>query len=362
MDAGRIILAILGIAFLMVVHETGHFVAARRFGMRVITYSIGFGPAIWKYKPKDSPTTYQIAIIPFLAYVRIAGINPFEEIDPNDKESYANASLTARIVTIFAGSFANYIFASILIFLGLAGWGRQEVVDTALQINPQAEGPAATAGLRRGDRVLSVNGIQLHDWKDLTREVSCRPGQEIDIEVEREGKSMHFKPKVMISTPQPGAEPKGMIKVTADHRDVKVSSKEAFLEAVKAPPEVVAGTVKAIWGIFRGTEKANVSGMVSMVETSSSFIKDGPGDALQWFGHLSAYLGGFNLLPFPGLDGGRLVFLIYEAIARRRANEKVEVAVHTIGILFFLGLMSFVTIRELLPKPPQVPVLPATCT
>src|ERR1700683_919034 len=104
MPIAGILIAILGLAVLMVVHEGGHFLAARRFGMRVVRFSIGFGPTLWKHKPKASPTVYQVALIPFLAYVQIAGMNPYEESDPKDPGSYANAGLWARIVTIAAGA------------------------------------------------------------------------------------------------------------------------------------------------------------------------------------------------------------------------------------------------------------------
>src|SRR5437016_3752179 len=125
-----VIIAILGLALLMIVHEAGHFIAARSFGMRVNTFSIGFGPTFFKIEPgegyywfttlggkvrlrlgkhdaeKHGPTVYQAAMIPFLAYVQIAGMNPFEEQDADDKGSYANASLLGRIVTIFGGPLA----------------------------------------------------------------------------------------------------------------------------------------------------------------------------------------------------------------------------------------------------------------
>src|ERR1700682_4129306 len=117
------LIAILGLAGLMVVHEGGHYLAARRFGMRVIKFSIGFGPTLYKHRPKGSPTVYQIAIIPFLAYVQIAGMNPYEENDPKDPGSYANASLWGRIVTIAAGPLANYLFASVLMFFGFLRGG-----------------------------------------------------------------------------------------------------------------------------------------------------------------------------------------------------------------------------------------------
>ena len=87
MSVAYVVIAILGLALLMVVHEGGHYLAARRFGMRVTKFSIGFGPTLWKHRPKNSPTTFQVAIIPFLAYVQIAGMNPLEEIDPADPDA-----------------------------------------------------------------------------------------------------------------------------------------------------------------------------------------------------------------------------------------------------------------------------------
>src|SRR5579864_8235887 len=146
MTVALYLVAILGLAVLMIVHETGHFLAARKYGMRVVRFSIGFGPTIWKHKPKESPTVYQVALIPFLAYVQIAGMNPYEESEPKDPGSYANASLWARIVTIAAGPLSNYLFASILFFFGLLIGGR-EVPDEAsmkVQVEP---GPAQVAGV-----------------------------------------------------------------------------------------------------------------------------------------------------------------------------------------------------------------------
>src|SRR5580658_9526336 len=140
------LVAALGLAVLMVVHEGGHFLAARRFGMRVVRFSIGFGPTLWKHKPKDSPTIYQVAVIPFLAYVQIAGMNPFEESDAKDTGSYANASLWARIVTIAAGPLTNYFFASVLIFFGLLIGGKEVADEATMKVVVEA-GPAQNAGM-----------------------------------------------------------------------------------------------------------------------------------------------------------------------------------------------------------------------
>ena len=119
----NIVVAILGISFLVVVHETGHYLAARAFGMRVLRYSIGFGPPIFRYQPKGSPTVFQVCAIPFLAYVQIDGMNPADEVDRDDPALFPNKGVLARMVTIFAGSFANYLAAMLIMFGFYLGFG-----------------------------------------------------------------------------------------------------------------------------------------------------------------------------------------------------------------------------------------------
>ena len=190
MSVAYALIAILGLAVLMVVHEGGHYLAARRFGMRVTKFSIGFGPTLWKHRPKNSPTTFQVAIIPFLAYVQIASMNPYEDSDPKDPESYANASLWARIVTIAAGPLANYFFASILMFFGFLLGGNEVVDEASMRVHVGADGPAAKAGIVDGDRILTVNGDAVKDWDQLKKQIGAHPGDKIDIEIERDVKAL----------------------------------------------------------------------------------------------------------------------------------------------------------------------------
>ena len=113
----KVLITVIALSVLVIIHEGGHYLAARAFGMRVLRYSIGFGPTLFRYQPKGSPTVFQVAVIPFLAYVQIAGMNPHEEVDPDDPEIFPNKSLFARIATIAAGPIANYGAASLLIFI-----------------------------------------------------------------------------------------------------------------------------------------------------------------------------------------------------------------------------------------------------
>ena len=339
------LVAILGLAVLMVVHEAGHFFAARKYGMRVVRFSIGFGPTIWKLKPKDSPTVYQIALVPFLAYVQIAGMNPYEESDPKDPQSYANASLWARIVTIAAGPLTNYFFASVLIFFGLLIGGKEVPDETSMKVLVEA-GPAQTAGVETGDRILEVNGSRVHNWDELRKSVSAHPGEAIDLTVERDGQLVH---KAVTPGPK-GDKNEGLIHVRMQTHVEPVGLAEAAKMSVIAPPLFVYENVREIGRVIAGREKLQVSGPVGIVKETAKQARTGPGVLLQFLGMLSAYLGAFNLLPFPALDGGRLLFLGAEAVSRRRPDAKLEARVHAIGLLMLLTLIAFVTYADVISK------------
>jgi regulator of sigma E protease len=339
------LVAILGLAVLMVVHEGGHYVAARKFGMRVIRFSIGFGPTIWKHKPKGSPTVYQVALIPFLAYVQIAGMNPYEESDPEDRASYANASLWSRIVTIAAGPLTNYFFASVLIFFGLLIGGR-EVPDEASMRVIVEPGPAQAAGVQSGDHILEVNGVAVHNWDELRKSISAHPGDAVDLSLERDGQTLHKQvvPKAR------GEKDEGHILVRPQSRVEPVGVGEAAETSVIAPPMFVYENVKAIGRVLAGRDKLQVSGPVGIVRETARQARTGFGVLLQFLGALSAYLGAFNLLPFPALDGGRLLFLGVEAVSRRKPDAKIEARVHAIGLLMLLTLIAFVTYADVIAK------------
>lgn len=345
MSVAYALIAILGLAVLMVVHEGGHYLAARRFGMRVTKFSIGFGPTLWKHRPKGSPTTFQIAIIPFLAYVQIAGMNPYEEMDPKDPESYANASLFARITTIAAGPIANYFFASVLMFFGFLLGGHTMVDEASMRIAVHPNGPAASAGIANGDKILSVNGEAIKDWDQLKKTINAHPGEPIDVEVERASQKLHIK-----TTPNGDGDTKGKILIGPEVRVVPVGVGQAAILSVKEPPKVVYNLVRGLARMFAGKEKPELSGPVGIVKEVGAAAKEGAHTYLKLLGLLSAYLGGFNLLPFPALDGGRLLFLLFEAASRRRADAKVEAKVHAIGLLMFLTLIAVVTYTEVIPK------------
>ncbi len=346
MSVAPYVLAALGLAVLMIVHEGGHYLAARRFGMRVVKFSIGFGPTLYKHRPAGSPTVYQIAIIPFLAYVQIAGMNPYEDNDPNDKGSYANASLWGRIVTISAGPLANYFFASVLMFFGFLLGGRAIVDEVSMRVSVAPDGAAHAADMRDGDKVLSVNHAPVHDWDELKKAIGAHPGEQIVLSVERDSKAFDVP-----VTPAPkGDKWEGKILIGPEYRLEHVGAGQAAVLSLTEPPKVVYALVRGLARMITGKEKPELSGPVGIVKETAGAVRSGAGATFHFLGALSAYLGGFNLLPFPALDGGRLLFLGFEAAARRKPDAKVEARVHAVGLLMMLTLIAIVTYSEIIPR------------
>ncbi len=344
------IVAALGLALLMVVHEAGHLIAARRFGMRVVKFSIGFGPVLYRRQPAGSATVYQIAIIPFLAYVQIAGMNPYEDIDPKDPESYANATLWARVATITAGPVFNYVFASILMFGGFFLGGHKVVDETGMRVSIAMEGPARAADMRDGDRIVKVGPLPVADWEQLKKAVGAHPGEPITITVERGDQTLDLK-----VTPLPkGDKYAGKILIGPYVTVEKVTVLQAVGLSLTEPPKVVYDLVH---GLVRGIslrlagkdDGLEFVALPGIFKLTSEAVQSGAAITMQFLGVLSAYLGGFNLLPIPALDGGRLLFLVFEATSRRRADAKIEARVHAVGMIMMLSFVAFLTYRELMP-------------
>jgi regulator of sigma E protease len=267
-------------------------------------------------------------------------MNPLEEIEPNDKGSYANASVLGRVVTIFAGPLANYLFASVFFFFAFVIGGKTVGIEP--YIDPLAGRPAAVAGMQTGDRVVEVAGVAVSSWEEMAEQISRRPDKPTKILVERGGERMAIE----VTPANEGG--KGRIGVgvqsPAKLRKVSLTAKESVILAINQPPVVVKNLIVGLGELFTGKAKSDLHGPIKIVQEMSDTAKSGFTDLLSLLGMLSAYLGAFNLIPFPALDGGRLVFLGYEAATRRRANQHIETVVHFVGFVMLFGLMIYVTV------------------
>jgi regulator of sigma E protease len=369
------ILALLALGFLIIVHEGGHYFVARWCGMRVERFSIGFGPGIKRLtrKSKKTGTIFQIAPIPFGGFVEIRGMNIAEDVDPDDKEAYPNRPAWQRFITIFAGPATNYLSAIVLAFClyTCAGVDGKTAYFGVAEILPDYD---AAGKLEVGDRILQVDGVPIviGEGKSLVERVTEKQGAPMNITVRRDGKlvELTITPK---KAPEKqtkwlirgGLQPFGTTKrmwagvekveytpfllgirptVQADKIDVGIG--EAAARAVEYPVKQTKMIVAGLYGIITGREKADVGSVVRITDEFKQAFEVSFERGIQLLMMLSVYLGLFNLFPLPALDGGRLVFLGYEMVTRRRANPKIEAMIHMGGILVLGVLLILVTVKD----------------
>jgi regulator of sigma E protease len=345
MTAAQILLAVLGLSVLVIVHEAGHYFAARAFGMRVLRFSVGFGPILLSYKPRNSPTTFQVSALPFGAYVMIAGMNPVEEFDPDDPELYPNKGVFARFVTIFAGPFANYLAASVMV-LALAvthGWADPDQPAEPMTVAYVVEdSPASAAGVEPNDVIVAAEGKPIKNVTELIEVTKPRAGKPTSYVIVRDGKRLD--PITITPMDRDG---KGVIGVQAMPHYSLLPLSEAAVLALEYPAAIALANVGAIVHMIEKKTTKDLAGPVKMGE----IVAEEAGKGVFYFVNvlvaISVALGFFNLLPIPGLDGGRLAFLGYEVVTRRRPDGRVEAVVHAVGLIFLLGVITLVTFRDI---------------
>ena len=205
--------------------------------------------------------------------------------------------------------------------------------------------PAHAAGMKQGDKVVEVAGTPVTTWNQMAEQISKRPGEPITVVVERKVDENHEERATLSITPT-NEDGKGKIGV-APHK-LPVPIKEAAMSALTEPPKVVKSIGAGLSQLFRGNTE-DLGGPLRMMKETEDAAKQGLAAYLSLLGILSAYIGIFNLLPFPALDGGRLVFLAYEAVTRRKPNAMVEVYTNAFGILSLLGLALYITVFKDVP-------------
>jgi regulator of sigma E protease len=335
--------AFLAIIVLIVVHEWGHFAVARWCKMKVEKFSIFFGPAIAKIKTKT--TTYQIGTLPLGGFVQITGMNPMEDHDPKDPYIYPNRPAWQRFLTILAGPAMNYVAAVFIVFGIFAAWGIPEFTKQQQVASLIEKSPAAAAGIQPGDMLVSIDGEPTDLDHQARKILDERKGKPVTVKVLRDG-----KPLEVTLTPRWDERDGGHFLIGVQLMPVEEFHRRGIFAAAKASivfPIVKTGDIiVSLSDMVRGKQKADVSGPIQITYQLGKQIRRGPREALIIIASLSIFLGLFNLLPLPALDGGRLAFLAYEIISRRRVNQRVEAGVHMIGVVVLLGVMVLVMFKD----------------
>jgi regulator of sigma E protease len=343
-----VVLTILGLGLLIIVHEGGHYFVAKWCGMRVEKFSLGFGPAILKWKRKG--TQFQLAPIPLGGFVHITGMNPHEEYDEKDPAVYPNRPTIFRFLTIFAGPFTNILFSVFIIFgvivaAGVGGPAGKNVVD---EVSP---GQPAEGELEPGDVITAVDGQPVlftqSSFRDRVQQAAGRP---VVVTVQRSNWFSDDEEKNLTITPHQDKNGSWFIGVKLRperYERQPVSFGRAVSLSLQYPivksKEILAG----LWGVVRGEVPLDPQSVLGIGKIMSKEFQNSFVNGLELMAMLNVYLGLFNLLPFPALDGGRLVFLSYELATRRRPNPKVEAAVHMTGFVVLFVIMILVFFKDI---------------
>ena len=361
-SAVYVIAALLSLAFLIVVHEAGHFFVARWCKMRVDRFSIGFGPGILKRRSKKTGTVFQIAPIPFGGFVEIRGMNIAEEVDPDDKFAYPNRPAWQRFVTIFAGPATNYVSAIVLAF-GLYTCHGAESTWRWFEVAEVLDGYDAHGKLQKGDRILAVDDVPIlaaGEWvspsgehykaDSLRGRVAAKNGAPVKMTVLRDGKQLDVTITPKLAFTELPHKPSQTLLLGIRPASVPEAIDIGIVDATKGAIEYPIVQTELIIGMFAdiitGKEEADPGGPKRIFDEFAKAWELGAVTGIKLLMLLSVYLGLFNLFPLPALDGGRLVFLTYELVTRRRANPKIEAMVHMAGIMVLGVVMILVTMRD----------------
>jgi regulator of sigma E protease len=333
-----VVVAILGLIFLIIVHELGHMLTAKALGVRVPEFGVGFGPPL--FKRKIGRTIYSFRIILLGGFAKMAGMNDGER----GPDTFPAKAPWRRALIIFAGPFANLV-AAVAILAGVLMISGA-VTEVRPEVRQVEQGSMADrVGIQVGDRLVAIDGERIRGWDGFTREVAKRhPGEEISVSVERGGTKRNF-------TGELGADPANAERALVGVRPEVVKTRYGPVEAVGLAVRQVV-RVSGLLGVFVGDlitgERSlynNVTGPVGIASVGSASVEQGffP----QLLALISINLALFNLLPILPLDGGHLLFIATEKVLGRPVSQETMGRVAALGIALVLMLFVFATYADL---------------
>jgi len=334
--------SVLVFGLLILAHEFGHFVAAKRAGIGVREFSIGFGPRLGGWE--RGGTLYSLRALPLGGFTVMVGSEPDE---PPTPDAYKVKSVGQRSLAIASGPLMNFALTVVLFALLFSIFGLPKDVNySSTEIGQVLPGyPADKAGLRPGDVLLAVDGREVKDWTQFDRTIAGSLGRPVAVTYRRDDRVFTV---TITPTTDPQVPSEGVIGVTPTLVYERVGIGRAVVEGVAETWRVLTAWLKTLVAFVLGRAPLDLAGPVMTVRVIGTTAESGLGNLMYLAGFLSLNIGLFNLLPFPALDGGRLVFLAYEAVTRRKPDPKKESLVHFIGFAALIVLMLIITYRDIL--------------
>lgn len=335
-----IVTTIIILAVLILAHEFGHFWVARRIGIPVYEFSLGFGKKLFSTQ-KDG-VEYSLRLVPLGGFVRMAGE---EQGDMNDPKGFNNRKPWEKIAVCFSGPFMNFVlgvivFIYIFAVIGIGFPSNEPVLGEVLK-----DKPAYTAGLQSNDRIISMNGREINSWDTFVSNIQAYPaGTSLTAEVERDGIRQTI---TMISTldQTSGNAIVGVYpQLDFVRQGVMESIRLGFVQTYQMTMALLGGLGMLISGAASSSDLAGPVGITNMVGEAT---RGGMVYLLSFAAFLSINLGVINLLPIPALDGSKIVFAFVEMVRRKPMDPEKEGFIHWLGFMFLMLLIIFVTYNDI---------------
>lgn len=337
---------ILILGAIVLVHEFGHFIFSKLFGVFVYEFSIGMGPKLLHYKKKKGETEYCLRLIPIGGFVSLAGEDADDNSKiPDDRKLY-NKPVWQRFIIMVAGATFNFIFAFVLLFimaLIYGGASMKPIIANVVEGNP-----ADIAGVEVGDTIVSIDGQKTSSWSEVQLYISTSDGKELDFVL----KDKKGNKREVTITPEVVEDAEGnksyLVGIALDS-----TKKTGFINAIKYATETTGYLFRLMFitleQLFTGGVGVNdLSGPVGIYTVVSDQAKEGFENLMYLAAYLSVNVGVINLIPFPAFDGGRVLFLIIEKIRKKPVKAKTEALVNSIGFCLLILLMIVVTFNDIL--------------
>ncbi|MBL7078493.1 site-2 protease family protein [Candidatus Shapirobacteria bacterium] len=353
-----LLLFIFSLSLLIIAHELGHFWAARRKGILVEEFGLGYPPRIWGKKIGE--TIYSLNWLPLGGFVRILGEVEYGQKVPLKlkKRSLAAQSLKDRMLVTLSGVGMNLIVGVLIFCLVYSFLGVPRKSDQVRVMEVASGSPAQEAGLQSQDKVLQIQKDgeiqEVKEMEFLIKFSREKAGREIFLLIEREGEDKFWVKVVPRENPP---ENEGALGVVISQSEIYKPPlwqrpfwgiKEGFSEAYFWGKTIVLGVGETLISLARGKTPENIAGPVGIYQATSAIRKQsGNWAVIHFFGVLSVNLAIVNLLPFPALDGSRFWFLIWEAVARKKPNPKIEYWLSQVGMIFLILLLALITFSDI---------------
>jgi len=342
--------AIILLGIIIFVHELGHFLFAKLMGVRVLKFSLGFGPKLIGKKYGD--TEYLISAVPLGGYVKMLGETEEDELKEEEKPfAYNLQPVWKRFLIVFSGPLFNILFAIVIFFFSFV-YGLPVLVPDIGDIMPDT--PAEKAGLMKQDRITEINGVHIDQWDEMTEIIHQNPGKPIQLTLQRDGQNIGISitpERKKVQDIFGEAKEVGLIGIKPSGNTF-VRQKNVFnalSDSIARTWDISVLTIVSLVKLAQRVIPADtIGGPILIVQMAGEQASKGFLNFFIFMALININLGVLNLLPIPVLDGGHIVFLTIEAIRRKPLSEKVISISQKIGLAFLLTLMVFVMYNDVL--------------